>query len=120
MPAGTTPSPVQSGHVMLNCARIARRMNSLLFGSLSRNSAKSSSTLKATICDFSALSFLSFAMTRPAGILGLTSSYFFHPAPAMRLAALARALLPLPCRKLRLHDLVVLHGHVEFEPTLSL
>src|SRR5688572_32362872 len=113
MPAGTTPSPVQSGHVMLNCARIARRMNSLLFGSLSRNSARSSSTLKATICDFSALSFLSFAMTRPAGILGLTSLYFFDPGSAMRLAALALPLLPLPRGELRLHDLVVLYSHVE-------
>src|SRR4029453_7926447 len=52
MPFSTTPVPAQSGQVMPNCARIALRMNSLLFGSASRKSARSSSTLKATICFF--------------------------------------------------------------------
>src|SRR5829696_8198280 len=119
MPAGTTPPPVQSGHVMLNCARIARRMNSLLFGSRSRNSAKSSSTLKATICDFSALSFLSFAMTRPAEILGLTSSYFFDPVYARRPPCVGGS-LPRPRLKLCLRDLVVFDGDVELQPPRGL
>src|SRR5579871_5842303 len=52
MPRGTTPAPVQSGQVMPSWATIALRMNALLLGSLLRNSARSSSTLNATIWDF--------------------------------------------------------------------
>ena len=43
--------PVHSGHVMPNCARIALRMKSDLFGKSFRNRASSYSTLNATISD---------------------------------------------------------------------
>src|ERR671934_2912443 len=52
MPLGTTPVPLHSGQAMPSWATIALRMKALLFGSLFRNSASSSSTLKATISDF--------------------------------------------------------------------
>src|SRR5688572_11123917 len=52
MPRGTTPEPMHRGHSIENWARMARRMNSLLFLSLPKNSARSSSTLNATILVF--------------------------------------------------------------------
>src|SRR5438552_17921189 len=81
MPRGTTPETVHKGQVMPNWARIALRMNSLLFGSLSRNRASSSSTLNATICDFCDFDgFASFrAMTTPMSRnAGLPHRMFRH------------------------------------------
>src|SRR5437588_382212 len=91
MPRGTTPEPVHKGQVMPNWARIALRMNSLLLGSLSRNSASSSSTLNAPICDF--CDFVSFrAMTTPGhALLGLWSWYFPPVADASGTARGERA-----------------------------
>src|SRR5205814_1318969 len=51
-PRGTTPLPLHNGQAWPSWASIALRMNSLLFGSLSRSLASSASTLKATTSVF--------------------------------------------------------------------
>src|SRR3954465_15133544 len=69
MPLGTMPVPLQSGQAMPSWATIALRMKALLFGSLFRKSASSSSTLKATICDFGALRVINRLAGGAAGYL---------------------------------------------------
>src|SRR5262245_23996279 len=81
MPLGTTPVPMHSGQAMPSWATMALRMNADLFGSLLRNSAKSSSTLKATICDFGDLRGM--AASRESAGYGLMMHY--TPIPAVGL-----------------------------------
>ena len=52
------PLPLHSGQAMPSCASMALRMKALLLGSLFRNSASSSSTLKATTAVFGGLRFI--------------------------------------------------------------
>src|SRR5947208_2251485 len=117
MPRGTTPLPTHSGQFIPNWARIARRMNSLLFGSRSRNSARSFSTLNATISDFWVFCSLRAMVTPGRG--RVSPHGIFGPCrPQGGLGRPARRLLPLAGLEPDLGDRVVLVGG-ELEPRLA-